>query len=219
MNEDLQDLEASLAVLKPAGLDPAFISRLVACAEGHGAASDAGEQRLEKDLRHHRPAALPPGMLGKLTEIAAGTAFPLDEKILLFPKPAAVPPAAERRRPLPMVAAAAAVALCGAAAALLFPADPPAATPLAGGPAGAESAVPRSQPAGPGPASRVLPASFDRDLRSTRDEGVVWHSRDGSHRVLRIEYIDRVSVTDQSGKTIEIEQPRVQYLIVPERID
>jgi hypothetical protein len=219
MNDDLQELEASLAVLKPAGLDSAFTSRLLACTEGHGAAPDAALRQLEQDLHRHRPAALSPAMLGKLTEIAAGTAFPLDEKILLFPKPAAVPPAAVRRRPLPMVAAAAAVALCGAAAALLFPAAPPAATPLAGRPAATEFAAPRSPSPAIGPASRALPASFDRDLRSTHDEGVVWHSREGSHRVLRIEYIDRVSVTDQSGKTIEIEQPRVQYLIVPERID
>lgn len=213
MNDEFQEMEASLAVLKPVALDPALTARLLACTAGQSTTLDRQELRFEEEMRAQRPTPLSPETVSRLLGAVADTAFPVDEKILLFPKPTAVP-APARRRP-PMVAAAAAVALCGAAAALWFPATPPAA-PLADSPPTATQARSGLRAAVP---PQVLPASFDRGLRSTSDEGVVWHSRDGSHRVLRIEYFDRVTVTSQDGKTVEIEQPRVQYLIVPERID
>ncbi len=214
MNDEFQDTEASLAVLKPARLDGALLSRLLDCAEGDPTALHRDESQLESHLRTlAAPARLPAAFMAKLEHSVAGAAFPVDEKILLFPKPPAA--SAARRRSRPMVAAAAAVALCGAATALLLPAGfrDAAPAPVAGNTGAARTTV-ATAPAGP-----ALPANFARGLSGTRDEGVVWHSKDRSHRVVRVEYIDRVTVRDKHGKTVELEQPRVEYLIVPEQID
>jgi hypothetical protein len=65
----------------------------------------------------------------------------------------------------------------------------------------------------------VAPAGFQRNLSETRDEGVVWRGKNQPHRVLRLTYMDKVTVTGADGNPVIKEQPRVEYVIIPEKID
>jgi hypothetical protein len=65
----------------------------------------------------------------------------------------------------------------------------------------------------------VAPAGFQRNLSETRDEGVVWRGKNQPHRVLRLTYMDKVTVMDADGNPVIKEQPRVEYVIIPEKID
>jgi len=215
MNDGARELEAALGVLEPAALDPALLTRLLTSTGEDPTGISAADSRLEEDLRRHPPAALPADLITRLEALVAEVSFPLDEKIVLFPKAAAARRQPKRRSRQPMLAAAAAVALCGAATALLIPSGER--------PVAALSAARALPDDGPAPSMNlpreVLPASFARGLSGTRDEGVVWHSKEHSHRLVRVEFIDRFTVRDANGKVVEFEQPRVEYLLVPEPID
>jgi hypothetical protein len=152
-----------------------------------------------------KPLALPSALADSMLATVAKVPFPVDEKVVLFPgaaKPAS--PARERR---PWYAAAAAVAVAGAFSAFM----------LDGGVAS------KSKPVAESPGVRVadgfVPASVGTGLGDASDEGVVW-TRDGKPvRMVRVIYKDRVMYRDAAGKVLEIERPRVEYLMVPEKID
>src|SRR5690606_14783208 len=141
----------------------------------------------------------------------ADVRFPMDDKIVLFPKTAPLSkPATKSRRP--MWAAAAAVALVGAISALMLPANPPAREVARQQPAPAPSrATPSSD-------SNFRPAGFNTEA-DTEDVGVSWHPSGQPHRVLRLTYRDKVTLKDAEGRTIEVEQPRIEYILVPEKLD
>lgn len=213
-NDDLRDLEDAFAVLKPAPLDAEFLSRLVACSEAESTKLSSAELQFEDEVRHHHPARLSPAMMARLESVVADVAFPDERKILPFPQRSQAPPKAARSSRA-MLAAVAAVAAVGAAAALLVPVgDRPS-------PAITESSPVRPQASAAVTTTprEVLPASFQRSLRSARDEGVVLQSKDRSHRLVRVEFIDRVWIEDGEGKSVEVEQPRVGYFLVPESVD
>jgi hypothetical protein len=51
------------------------------------------------------------------------------------------------------------------------------------------------------------------------DEGVVW-DRDGRPlRKVRVLYIDQHVIRDPQGRLVEVGVPRVQYVLLPERVD
>jgi hypothetical protein len=108
--------------------------------------------------------------------------------------------------------AAAAVALFGGLAGWLVPTGNPA-NPVAA----AEPAVPviRSAPSG----SPLIPAGFNRGLSEASDEGVIWQSSRQPHRVLRVVYQERVTLKDAEGRTYQMEQPKVEFIIVPAKTD
>lgn len=110
------------------------------------------------------------------------------------------------------IAAAAAMALLGSAAALFLPAGN-----------GNEKNVTEKAVEGsaiPSPvSSKYLPASFNRNLSDTRDEGVIWQGDKVPHRVLRFTYTDRFTLENDKGETVEVEQPRDEIVIIPEKID
>jgi hypothetical protein len=111
------------------------------------------------------------------------------------------------------LAAAAAVALLGSLAAWITPNqanDTVSTTTI--------PSVPRSVITSPA-SSSFAPAAFNRNLSDTRDEGVIWNPSNRPHRVMRFTYMDRVTLKNEKGESIQVEQPRVEYVIIPEKID
>jgi hypothetical protein len=205
--DDLE-LEARLSRLLPSGPDAALFHRLAAAADGTLASLTPAEQTDEDAMRRFQPVAVNGALMARLEAVVAHTPFPVDEKIVLFPK---APLAVARRRKLPGIAVAAAVALLGAAAALLTPGTHPAdgggAPTTAGTPAPAPDSV------------TFVPTRFDRGFSHASDQGVLWQGVAQPHRVMRVEYLDKATFVNGRGETVEIEQPQVEFILVPEKID
>ena len=211
MPQETSSLESDLRRLRAAAPDESFLARLEACAENTWADLTPGEIRFEKRLREITPANLPPALMASLEATLRGIPFPRDEKIVIFPQPSAAAPRHRRG----WWGAAAAVALTGAVTALLIPTSP--------GPGKIAAAPPPpptrvTQPAATNPAD-LIPAGFRRGLSEARDEGVIWQSNDQPHRVRKVVYMERVTLKDPQGRTYQVEQPRVEYILVPAKID
>jgi hypothetical protein len=101
------------------------------------------------------------------------------------------------------------VAISGAVTALLLPTTHHNTTKLAATPP--KSAVTRPAPS----PAELIPADFKRGLSETRDEGVIWQANDQPHRVLKVVYLELVTLKDAAGRTYQVEQPRVEYILVP----
>lgn len=200
-------LEAELCDLKAVALDQAFLTRLEASAEGTWTELTYQELRFENLLRETRVAKLDPAFLAELEKAVRDVPFITDEKIVHFPKVLA-PAAARRQRPI--WAAAAAVALIGGASALLVPAGK---TPQNAPRQTASAPTTRSA------ANNFVPASFNRGLSEVRDEGVIWKSNNQPQRIVRVVYKDQVTLKDSKGRTAHVEQPRVEYMLVPAKTD
>ena len=69
------------------------------------------------------------------------------------------------------------------------------------------------------PAEKLIPAGFNRGLSETSDEGVIWQSNNQPHRVLKVVYKDRMTLKNTSGLTYQVEQPRIEYILVPAKTD
>lgn len=209
---DTPALEALLRDLDPPSLDAGFLSRLEACAEGTFTSLTLEEARLESQLQAIRPARLAAGDLAGFETLFRNVPFPVDEKIVLFPK--AKPGAGAKRSGRPTWAAAAAVALVGAATALLVPATKPARQYTA-----APSSAAQSPRLAPDIASNVAPASFDRGVTGVQDEGIVWPNGQQPHNVVRVEYMEKIALTGKDGRSYQVERPRVRYMLVPAHAD
>ncbi|MEO5915485.1 MAG: hypothetical protein ABIS50_14730 [Luteolibacter sp.] len=210
MTPDQTSLEAQLRELQATSLDEALLARLEAAAEGNLTELSHDELRFENLLRTKSPVALAPDFLAKLEAIVRDVPFAVDEKIVLFPK-ASVAPRKKSNRP--MWAAAAAVALIGAATALLMPVDRPTSN-------FASQPVPSSANISNVAAENLIPAGFNRGVSNVHDEGVVWKSNSQPHSLMRVEYIDKITLKDpKSGATYQVEQPRARYMLVPEKTD
>ncbi len=204
-----KEIEIALRGLNPADIDDDFLDRLEAAADGSLAEPTDAEIRFERSLRAHAPASLGDDFMKRLESAVAGVQFPVNEKIVLFPKTA--PVSKSNRSNRPMWAAAAAVALIGGFSALLLPQEKP--TGIVAGRAPISPSAPLiSQP------SNYVPAGFNAEA-DTEDVGVSWHSSGQPHRVLRLTYRDKVTLKNAEGKTIEVEQPRTEYILVPEKMD
>ena len=208
--------EQELGNLQPKGLDEDFLARLTACAEGTQLELSEDELAFETRLRAIRPRTIPSALQSSLLDALGDTPFSVDEKIVLFNKSSSATVVAGNKRSAFRyhVAAAAAVALLGALAAFMVPAetrnDPKTATGNATG----------SFPAPLAPAPElVAPAFFNPNASETRDEGVIWQGKNQPHRVLRRTYMDQVLSKDADGKSIIELRPRVEYVIIPEKID
>ena len=212
MNQDPPNVEAALHQLQAAPLDEGLLARLEASAEGTWTELTHEEMRLENWLRQSTPASLTPDFLTDLESITRGVHFPVNEKILLFPNGATTTPRRTRR---PRWATAAAVALIGAATALLMPTQPLAKT------AKTSAAAPhQSSPPLPADAPQnFVPATYNRGLTAVHDEGVIWSSNNEPQRVVRVIYKECITLKDADGRTLEVEQPRVEYLLVPDKTD
>lgn len=204
--------ERQLGDLTPARLDEDFLDRLTACAEDTQVEISDTDLAFEETLRGIRPRAIPSALQASLLEAIRDTPFAMDEKIVLFHKATKAQSGGARTRRFfqPRFAAAAAVALLGAASAFLIPGAEEGKTKTASGYAGS---------GGKEFSSHFAPASFGRNLSETRDEGVVWQGKNRPHRVLRLTYMDKVTMKNEKGETFQVERPRYEYVIVPEKID
>jgi hypothetical protein len=210
MPDDLATLEADLSDLCPAALDEKLLQRLEACTEGILDQLNLDETRLEEYFRGTRPVRLTPEFLASLEAIVHEVPFAVDEKIVLFPKAANV----QVRHGRPLWGAAAAVALIGALSALLLPTGKTAAVV-----SGQARPAPDRTVAVASPFPDFAPASFNRGISEIRDEGVVWESKNQPQTRVRVVFMDRITLKDTSGRTIVVEQPRVEYMMLPAQTD
>lgn len=210
MNDDLHDIEACLASLRPAVPDSALLARLEQAAHGSLVRPTAEEMRIEALLGDHQPLTLPADLMRSLEGIVANAPFHVDEKIVMFTKPNSAPAPVSRYRPM---AAAAAVALLGGLTALMMPAGRnTSTTPIRV----AEAPVAPTN-------DRVAPASFSpsgygRDMQDAKDEGVIWKNG-RPYRAMRVTFKEKASFTNAEGRKVEFEQPREELIFVPEKID
>ncbi len=205
MNHDLHDLESSLAGLRPARADDALLERLESAADGSLTELTVSELRFESLLSSERPAALTPEFFASLEKVVASTPFPVGEKIVMFTKGNVAPKNVRRFRPM---VAAAAVALLGGMTALMVPTGT---IPKNGGTI-VSNPIPSRTSGG------FVPASYGNNVQTASDEGVVW-KENRPHRVVRVVFKERASFINAQGERVEVEQPRVEYILVPEKID
>lgn len=206
MSSDSSSIENDLRQLRAASLDEALLARLEACAEGEWTRLTPSELELEHRLRGITPARISPSLMTSLETALAGVPFVTEApKIVRFPEREVN----TSRQSRTWWSAAAAVALFGGLAGLLVPSGHSEKT-------AARPAAPAIQSA---PAAPLIPAGFNRGLKEASDEGVIWQSSQQPHRVLKVVYQDRVTLKDSSGKTYQVEQPRVEYILVPAKTD
>ncbi len=205
MTHDPSSLEAQLRELQVSALDDALLSRLEAAADGTLTELGHEEIRFEALLRKTSPARLPADFLALLEAIVHEVPFSVNEKIVLFPK---ANPAGHTRRQRPLWGAAAAVALIGAATALLMPTGK---TPEKLGSQMRQVSSPVARPAN----GNLVPAAFNRGVSEVHDEGVVWKANNQPHSLVRVVYKDMITLKDKQGRTYQVEQPRVEYMLVP----
>jgi len=212
MDSEFQELEETLKGMRPAKPDAACLDRLLAAVEGRLQSPEVSISGIESKLAELRPAALSQELSAKMLATLERVPFPVDEKVVLFPgaqKP--VKKASAQRRP--WYAAAAAVAVAGAFSALMV-----------GGPKGPQSSgnggIARESPVLPHSGNgNFVPASMGSGLQDASDQGVVWTKEGKPMRVVRVIYKDKVRLKNDRGEIIEVEQPRQQLFLVPEKID
>ena len=199
MNRDQTMLEEALLECSPTKLDPRLIAKLADAMEQASASVPETDLRVEAWLASHSPARMSDELMGRLAALVEPAA-----NVVAMPSR----PAFHRYR---SYAAAAAIALIGAAIALFAPVGNSGHQPVAD-----QEVKSRLIPLDE--ARKFVPASYARGLCEARDEGVVW--RDNTpHRVLRIVYLDIMTLTSDSGEKMEVEQPCVEYIVVPEKVD
>lgn len=208
MDSEFQDIEDALKAIRPASLAPASMDRFLAAVEGRGLAAEPALRSVESSLESMTPLAVRSQVTDAMLSTVSAVPFPVDEKVVLFPgssKPA--DKSASRR---PWYAAAAAVAVAGAFSAMMVDQPPvKSARPLAA----TDSAIPSRQPTG------FVPASVGSGLEEAKDEGVMWTNDGKPVRMVRVIYMDKAKYRNAQGEIIEFERPRVEYLMVPEKID
>jgi len=207
MDEDFHELEATLKGMRPVTPDAACMERLLAAMERRTPAADLS---IERELGKLSPSVLAGGVQERLLETVSRVPFPVNEKVVLFPgKTKPVEKAPARR---PWIAAAAAVAVLGAFSALMMGPQKDGSGPI----------VRKETSSGPVDSphdSRLVDASMGSQVREAQDQGVTW-TRDGKPlRQVKVIYMDKVKYVDEGGKVVEMERPRVEWLLVPEKID
>ena len=203
MNPDDAILEDALRDLTPSRIDHDLLGRLHTAMDAASASVASADASMEAMLAASRPAALPDALFHRLVGLADADTAKVVEM-----------PSSGRVIPFRRYAAAAAIALAGAAAALLAPMGGERSANTAA--ADAQAPAPATIPAAA--AREFVPAGYDRGLSDARDEGVVWKDN-AAHRVLRIVYTDTITLRNEAGEIVEVEQPRVEYIVVPKKID
>jgi len=207
MDEDFHELEATLKGMRPVTPDAACMDRLLAVLERRTPAADSG---IERELGKLIPSALTDGVQERFLETVSRVPFPVDEKVVLFPgktKPVEKTPA---RRP--WIAAVAAVAVLGGFSALMM-------GPQKGGSGPIVRQETSSGPVVSPKDSRLVNASLGSQVSEAQDQGVIWTPDGKALRQVKVIYMDKVKYVGDDGKIVEVERPRVELLLVPEKVD
>lgn len=208
MSFDSSTIEADLRRLNAAPLDGLLLDRLESCIDETWMQLSPAEIAMEHQLRAGVPARLPDSLSASLEAILQSVSYPMDDKIVTFPKSAAAPARGRGDHGSRWWGAAAAVALTGAVTALLMPVKPQQT---------AED-VPnriRHTTAADPVRGELIPAGFNSGLSEAVDQGVIWQPDQQPHRVLKVVYKDCVTLKDANGGTYQVERPRVEYILVP----
>ncbi|MBM3864179.1 MAG: hypothetical protein FJ385_09590 [Verrucomicrobia bacterium] len=210
MSEASQIIEHTLRQSRPAALDPALLDRLDAAAAGVWCEPTLDESRLAATLAAVKPSALPPALASSLE--ATLSRVPHSDSPSIVPFPLSRPQAAPRRHRRRVMAAAAA-AMFGALSAWWLP------THGERSPVADATAPARGFASATASTDGFVPAGFRRGLGATSDHGVVWGPDAQPHRVVRVVYRETVTLRDAQGRTCEVEQPRVEYILAPAKAD
>lgn len=205
--------EQELRNQAPTRFDGAFLDRLTACAEGSLADMPKEDVEFAAIISSIKPRAISSALNSSLMNTIGETPFAVDEKIVMFNRQAKPGIARPRIFRHFNIAAAAAVALLGALTAFMIP----------GGKNNENgnfqasnsnhvSTIPATNP-------HLAPASFGHNLSETRDAGVIWRGKNQPHRVIRLTYADMVTMKNEKGESYQVERPRYEYVIIPEKID
>lgn len=194
--------EAKLKELSPQALDDDFLCRLLSCADATWSELSDEELAFENRMRSFRPSPLSHEYLATLENICCG---PEESTVVAFPS------LSPHRKLQTGLAAAAAIALLGAATALLVPNDH-----ITGSKTARSSAS--SNPISQASSLNFAPVGYKRGLQETRDEGIVWQNGK-PHRVMRVVYQDKITLHNDKGEKVEVEQPRVEYVLLPTKVD
>lgn len=220
MSEIPSSEEQELSKLTPAALDEGFLARLTACAEGSAVELSPEEMNFEASLRRMKPRKVTSAFNNSLLDALSEAPFAVDEKIVLFNGKNRNEAKKGKSNIFRFnIAAAAAVALLGSIAAFMVPQNNETAplTVSNNSPASLEEvAVPYVPPS---ENQNISMASFDTSLRETKDEGVIWSSAFQPQRIMRFTYSDEVTVENENGQKVQVKQPRVEYVIIPEKVD
>ena len=215
MDSEFQELEDTLKAMRPASPDAACLDRLLAAVEGRLQSSSVSISGIESRLAAMQPVALSAAASARMLETVSRVPFPVGENVVLFPGASKSSSKAAASRS-PWYAAAAAVAVAGAFSALMVGGGSGVKRGITAGPlAEKESDVGRTAPKG----GNIVSASRNSGLQDASDQGVRWTKEGKPMRVVRVIYRDRVKMKNGRGEIIEVEQPRVEYLMVPEKID
>lgn len=182
-------------------------------------------QDIERQLTGLRPAPLSDDLLARLEAVALRVPAVKEvssesEKIVPFPSA----PVREQKREShrPAWAAAAAVAILGAMTALMIPRE---GATREVGPVADTGKLTIPQEAPPARVAKppftgnsgVIPASLGGpSVLSAQDQGVV-SGPNGPMRTMRVIYRESVKVPTEDGRWIEIQQPREEWILVPEK--
>ena len=206
MESDLQKLEAQLQEICPAGLDNALLDRLCGAVAGTLEVADTELRPVEATTSRLQPRALSDSLTDRLAEVVEQVPFPVDEKVVLFPRGSTAVGEKKSSRPK-WWAAAAAVALAGGLTALMVspPKDAAKVANVGSVPARVNSGT-------------FVPAAFNSGVSGTNDLGVMWTNEQKPVRVVRVIYKDVLRLLNDKGEEVEVEVERMEYLMVPENI-
>ncbi|MES2996793.1 MAG: hypothetical protein V4733_08285 [Verrucomicrobiota bacterium] len=208
MSERNTSLEDGLKRMGPATLDAALSDRLESCANGDWTHLSVEETCWQNEVRNISPQPLNDVQLDRFSALFDGVLFQGNDRVAPFFAAAKQPVASSAGR-RSWWGAAAAVGILGASAAWMIPTSRN------------QDAISGNQnTAIPAPASAAVGEEFvsagmKRNFSYVNDQGVVWSKDRHPHRVKEVGYTERVRYTDAKGRVLEVQQPRVEIILVP----
>lgn len=168
---------------------------------------DGELKQFEEDLERLAPAGMPEGMISRMEAAMAGwqdAAPSEEEKVVPFPKAEQEQQGGASRG---FWSAAAAVAVLGAVVAFVMPNNQ------------ADNVV-KGRTAAPNYAAvSFAPTNLDRNIIQASDGGVVFTNDDRPHRLVRVEYVDRLEYRNAAGAELHVEKPTVNFVLIPVETD
>jgi len=196
-------MEADLQAFAPCKIDDAFLTRIESCVVGTWVELTDEEAAFENQLRTISPARFDNAQLDALEAACLDTTPSQPSVIIAMPDPKSLWTSRS------WLAAAAIIALLGAVTALLLPPsiEKPPVTANNG-----SASTPKL------PLNNFTPASYNRNLNEARSQGVIWRDSE-PQRIIRVVYTERVTLNNSKGETVEVERPRIEYILLPAKVD